>query len=182
MRALSTLVGVALSVGVTSSPAIAIASPATPHETAQIRLAQQMLSITVPSAANLGAAFTGTTLSGRLGAVTVEDHRIVNPNTWTATVSATSFRTGTGTPAQTIPNSQVSYWSGPATKSTGGGTLIPGQLTAAQAQSLTVSRTAFRKTAGSGNNTVTWTPTLLVAIPSTAVLGLYTATITHSVA
>jgi hypothetical protein len=33
-----------------------------------------------------------------------------------------------------------------------------------------------------GNNTTTWNPTLIVTIPSTAVAGTYTGTVTHSVA
>jgi hypothetical protein len=50
------------------------------------------------------------------------------------------------------------------------------------AQTLNVSRTAFTLTAGTGNNTATWNPTLVVALPAAAVVGTYTGTVTHSVA
>ncbi|MBM0275656.1 hypothetical protein [Micromonospora tarensis] len=53
----------------------------------------------------------------------------MNPNLWVATVSATAFTTGGGGAQRTISNGQVSYWSGPVVRSTGGGTLVPGQPT-----------------------------------------------------
>jgi hypothetical protein len=43
-------------------------------------------------------------------------------------------------------------------------------------------RTAFTLTLGVGNNSFTWNPSLIVAIPAAAVAGLYTGTVTHSVA
>ncbi|MBW4701718.1 MULTISPECIES: hypothetical protein [unclassified Micromonospora] len=140
------------------------------------------LDITVPPTASLGAGLAGTTLSRSLGTVTVADTRTTNPNTWTATVSATAFITGGGGPAQTIATTQVSYWSGPVTKQNGGGTKVPGQATAAQAVTLTVPRIAFSKTTGNQRNSVSWAPTLRVAIPAGAVTGVYSGTITHSVA
>ncbi|MDG4789514.1 hypothetical protein O7626_26930 [Micromonospora sp. WMMD1102] len=145
------------------------------------RALQTNLEIVVPAAVNLGAALPGTTLSRQMGTVTVYDTRPINPNVWTVTVSATAFTTGAGSPAQTIPTSRVSYWSGPATRAVGGGNLIPGQPTSAQAQVLTVPRVAFRKTSGNANNRVSWNPTLVIAIPSTAVAGLYQGRVTHSV-
>ncbi|GLK14135.1 hypothetical protein GCM10017600_75470 [Streptosporangium carneum] len=102
---------------------------------------------------------------------------------WTATVSATNFTTGTGTPAQTIAKSSVSYWSGPTTASSGGGSRTPGQPTAAQKAALTATVTAFsgRKLNGIANST-SWQPTLVVTVPSSAATGVYTGVITHSVA
>ncbi|GAB2942510.1 hypothetical protein GCM10027280_33870 [Micromonospora polyrhachis] len=169
-----------MSVGIVAPPTITRA--AVPGRLVVLARQDHNLSIIVPSAVSLGAARTGTTLGGRLGTVTIDDQRLVNPNTWTATVSATSFQTGAGGTGRTIPNTQLSYWSGPETKSTGGGTLIPGQLTPAQAQSLGVPRIAFRKTSGNGNNRVSWNPTLVVAVPTGITAGLYVGTITHSVA
>ncbi|WP_433497196.1 hypothetical protein ACQP1K_19780 [Sphaerimonospora sp. CA-214678] len=100
-----------------------------------------------------------------------------------ATVSATSFTTGGKTAAETIPSSAVSYWSGPATAATGPGTFTPGQANAAAAQSLNVTRTAFSHTQSSeGGNSVSWDPTVIVHVPSGAVAGAYTGTVTHSVA
>ena len=80
-----------------------------------------------------------------------------------------------------FPRSHVSYWSGPATATSGTGTLTPGQATAADAQTLDVNRTAFGLAAGTGNNSVTWNPTVLIAIPAASVAGTYTGAITHSV-
>lgn len=140
------------------------------------------LDITVPPTASLGGGLAGTTLSRSLGTVTVRDTRSVNPNTWTATVSATAFVTAGGGAGKTIATTQVSYWSGPVTKQNGGGTKVPGQATAAQAVTLTVARVAFSKTSGNQRNSVSWAPTLRVAIPAGAVGGVYTGTITHSVA
>ena len=58
------------------------------------------------------------------------------------------------------------YWSGPATATTGIGVFTPGRLTALLAQSLSVPRTAFTLTLGVGNNSCTWNPSLIVAIPA----------------
>jgi hypothetical protein len=50
------------------------------------------------------------------------------------------------------------------------------------AQSLSVPRTAFTLTLGVGDNSATWNPTLIVSVPASAVAGVYTGTVTHSVA
>ncbi|MEU9047606.1 MULTISPECIES: hypothetical protein [unclassified Kitasatospora] len=60
-------------------------------------------------------------------------------------------------------------------------TVTPGESSASAAQSLSSSRTAFAST-GSGNNSTSWAPTLVVNVPAAAVRGTYTATVTHSVA
>lgn len=64
----------------------------------------------------------------------------------------------------------------------GHGTFTPGQATAANAVTLSSPATAFRLTLGVGNNSATWDPTLIVAVPAAAVAGLCTGTVTHSVA
>ncbi|MGX7676763.1 hypothetical protein [Plantactinospora sp. DSM 117369] len=179
MTGLRHLVGFALLLGIGT-----VATPPKPAAGASYvisRALQLELTITVPAAVSLGAGMPGTTISRQIGMVTVRDNRPVNPNTWTVTVFSTPFTTGAGTPAQTIPTSRVSYWSGPATRSTGGGNLIPGQPTGGQAQALTAPRTAFRKTSGNAVNRVSWNPTLEIAIPSDALTGLYRGTVTHSV-
>ncbi|MEV0597224.1 hypothetical protein [Nonomuraea cavernae] len=141
----------------------------------------QSLSITVPDLVLLGARVAGTVFNGVMGTVTVIDARPGNRN-WTATVTSTNFTTGSGTGPQTISRGNVSYWSGPTTSQTGGGTRLPGQLTAADAVSLSVSRTAFRASKPQGTSTTSWRPTLVITIPSSAVAGSYTGVITHSVA
>ncbi|MEU5563786.1 hypothetical protein [Micromonospora musae] len=177
MRLLAALLGVII---ILISPAPADAAPAL--RTFQVALTPGV-DITVPAAVNLGAGLAGGTLTGQLGRVEVTDFRgPVNPNTWVATVSATLFVTGAGGAQRTITRDRISYWSGPAVRSTGGGTLVPGQPTAAQAVTLAATREAFRKTGGNGNNMVAWAPTIRVAIPTSIVAGSYRGTITHSVA
>jgi hypothetical protein len=141
-----------------------------------------LLSITVPSGAALPTARAGGNSSAQLGPVTVTDQRGSAAATWTVTVTATPFVTGGATTAETIPLSQVSYWSGPATAVAGTGTFTPGQPTAATAVNLAATRGAFTLADGSPTNSASWNPTLSVSIPAAAVSGKYVATITPSVA
>ncbi|MFF5113556.1 hypothetical protein [Streptosporangium sp. NPDC000509] len=136
------------------------------------------LTITVPASAGIGTGTRGASITASLGTVTVLDSRGGDPP-WTATVSATDFTSGTAT----ITKSNVSYWSGTATAQSGAGTRAPGQSTAAQAVALSAPATAFsgRKVGGITQST-SWRPTIIVAIPSTAIAGVYTGTIMHSVA
>ncbi|MER6944235.1 hypothetical protein ABT294_09450 [Nonomuraea sp. NPDC000554] len=136
------------------------------------------LEITVPASASIGTGAKGASITASLGTVTVVDSRAGIPP-WTATVSATDFTHGSAT----ITKGNVSYWSGPVTAQSGTGTRVPGQSTAAQKVALSTSATAFsgRKTATSAQST-SWQPTIVVAIPASAVAGTYTGTIMHSVA
>jgi hypothetical protein len=178
-------IGLAVIGGVTTLAMVvpqAAYAATTGDTTATFTVTAGALSITVPASVNLGSGAASTSLTGPMGPVTVTDARGALTATWTTTVSSTDFTTGGGTPAETIPKASVSYWSGPATATTGIGVFTPGQLTAILAQSLSVPRTAFTLTLGVGNNSATWNPTLIVAIPASAVAGLYTGTVTHSVA
>lgn len=139
------------------------------------------LTISVPTTANIGAADPGATASGQIGPVTVTDDRAALDASWTATVTGTDFTTGGGTAPETIPNISVLYWSGAATATSGSGTFTPGQANAGEAQIINVPRTAFSHTGGSGTNSATWNPTLVVNIPSNAVAGTYTGTVTQTV-
>jgi hypothetical protein len=47
---------------------------------------------------------------------------------------------------------------------------------------LAASRTAFSAGSVVGNNSVSWNPTVTINIPSAAVAGTYSGTVTHSVA
>ncbi|MEV1247396.1 hypothetical protein ACIBO2_34195 [Nonomuraea sp. NPDC050022] len=142
------------------------------------------LEITVPDTANLGSGSSGGQISTQLGSVTVADQRAALSATWVSSVIAASggFTTGGGTAAETVPNTAVLYWSGGATATTGTGTFVPGQVNAAAAQSLDASRTAFSKTTGSGDNSATWNPTIVINVPDQVVAGVYTGTVNHSVA
>lgn len=142
---------------------------------------QGALGISVPASADLGTGAPGATASGSLGAVTVTDARADLTATWTASVSSTAFTTGGATTAETIPNTAVRYWSGPATASSGIGVFTPAQPLASNAVALGTQLTAFTLTAGVGNNSGTWNPTLLVDLPAAAVGGTYTGTVTHTV-
>jgi len=145
--------------------------------------AEAALAITVPSTANLGStAVTSASLSSPLGTVTVVDDRKLGLS-WTATVSCTDFTTGGGTAPETIQKAFVSYWSGPATATSGLAVAVPGQLTAVLAVNMTSSRTAFSGTGISlVTNSASWNPTIIVNLPAGVVAGTYTGTVTHSVA
>jgi hypothetical protein len=101
---------------------------------------------------------------------------------WTASVTGSSFTTGGGSAAETIPAAAVTYWSGPATSTTGPGMFVPGQPDASSARSLALPRVAFSAVASAGGTSATWNPGLVIVLPSTAVAGQYHGTITHSVA
>lgn len=140
------------------------------------------LTITTPATAYLGGAARGSPLTKRLATITVSDTRAPGSGDWTATVSSTNY-TRTTSPAAVINREYMSYWSGPATAISGGGTFTPGQLTAAQRVPLDTARTAFSHSKYAGINSASWTPTLQLSIPLTTdvIPGTYTGTITHSV-
>jgi hypothetical protein len=180
MRIRHVVAGVLLLAAGTAGPAAAATSGAT---TTTFVVSGGALSITVPSSTvALGSGAPGGTITAQLGAVQVTDQRALLVAAWTGSVTATSFTTGGGTTAETVANSSVSYWSGAATATTGTATFTPGQATSANAQTLASSRTAFAASAGVGNNTATWNPTLIVTLPAQAVTGTYSGTVTHSVA
>ncbi|MEU7852165.1 hypothetical protein [Nonomuraea sp. NPDC049141] len=146
--------------------------------------AEDGLKVSVPDSKLIGDGAGGQQITAVLGPVTVTDERAALVATWVSSVDASAggFTTGGGTPAETIPNTDVLYWSGTASATTGTGTFVPGQVNAAAAQSLNVSRTAYSKVTGSGDNSCTWTPWLVINLPAQAVAGTYTGTVNHSVA
>ncbi|MHA7289682.1 ice-binding family protein [Arthrobacter sp. MDT3-24] len=135
------------------------------------------LSITVPTdAGNLGSGpptAGGGTISGALGQVQVSDTRHAGAGSgWVASVASTDFATPTG---RVIPAKGVGYTAGPITK-VGTATYAandPGDLSG-------VVR-AVTATEITGDNSATWNPVINVAIPDSAIAGVYSATITHSV-
>jgi hypothetical protein len=133
------------------------------------------LTMTAPTAANLGSGAPGTTISGLLGPVTVTDSRALLAASWTANASSTDFTTGGRTANETIPATDVTY--------TPGVPFVTGSITATSTP-ITLSGAAqpVVTATGVGNNTATWNPTLAVAVPDAAVTGLYTGTRTQSVA
>jgi hypothetical protein len=131
---------------------------------------------------SLGAAAPGGTITVQLGAVQVSDLRALPAAARTASVTSTNFTTGGGTPAETVANTGVSYWSGAATAATGTATFSLRQAAAADAQALGTSQTALAATAGVGDSSATWSPALVATPPAQALAGTYSATVTHSVA
>ncbi|MFI7036963.1 hypothetical protein ACIBI0_09765 [Microbispora rosea] len=176
----------AVTVASTASPAGAASCPASTTCPTTVTFTVTNpggLTTTVPDGpVSIGSGVPSGQVSGQLGPIAVSDQRAALTATWAATVSATAFTTGGGTPAETVPNTAVLYWSGPATATTGTSTFVPGQADAAAVQSLDETRTAFSKTSGSGVNTAEWNPTVVVNVPAQAVAGLYTGTVNHSVA
>ena len=146
------------------------------------------LSLTAPATANLGSGAPGGTISGDLGngaagdSVVVTDDRALLAASWVATASASSWTTGGATPLETIPVADVGYAVGSITTTgtiTATGTNLPagtatGDLSGA-------AKTVVTGSAGSGNNTAGWDPTISVAVPASAVGGVYTGTLTQSV-
>ncbi|MEV4182862.1 hypothetical protein AB0J28_15655 [Streptosporangium canum] len=133
-----------------------------------------------PGPVDLGSAPPGGTLTGQLGVVSVSDTRGGATSDWTASAYGTNFTAG----ALEIPPTTISYWSGPATANTGGGTFTPSQLASANAVALNYFAspiTVFAHSGGTGGSTASWNPTLIINIPITAQIGDYSGTVTHSV-
>ena len=187
MRVRSKIVvqGVSAALVLATSTFLAAPAPAATSAptTTTFTLTGGALNITAPASKDLGSVATGTaTVSAQLGTVTVADTRGALLGAWTASAVTTSFTTGGATASETIAAANANYWSGTATSSTGVGTFTPGQPLAANQVSIGTAQTAFSAAVVVGNNSVAWNPTLIVTIPSAAVAGSYTGTVTHSVA
>lgn len=164
--------------GLSASPALADGTDTT------FEVLSGTLDITVPASANMGTGAPGSAVAGSLGTVTVIDDRASADGSWEATVTSTTFTTGTGTASETVLASEIEYWSGPATATTGSGTFTPGQTQEADAAALdtTTPLTAFTHVGGTGNNTASWAPGITVNLPLDDEAGIYAGTVTHSVA
>lgn len=134
------------------------------------------LSISAPVSAGLSAATPGNSATGTVGPVVVTDDRAALNGTWTVTASSTNFTTGTASPAETIPVGDATYAPGAFTTTGTTGTVTP------TAHNITLSGTAQDVVTSTvnGNNVVSWNPTETVAVPGTAVGGVYTSTLTQS--
>jgi hypothetical protein len=146
-----------------------------PATTVTFAVSSGAIAMTAPSAVFIGAGAPATTISGSVGTTVVTDDRAQLAASWTATASSSAFTTGAASPAETIPTGDVGYVPGAITTT--------GTITAT-GTTITLSGTAVpvvAGTAGVGNNTATWDPTLSVAVPAAAVVGTYTGTLTQSV-
>ncbi|HEY5173412.1 MAG TPA: hypothetical protein VIK54_16945 [Acidimicrobiia bacterium] len=136
------------------------------------------LSITVPTdAGNLGTradSVLGGTISGPLGVVQVSDARSAAAGSgWVVSVISSAFTPASG-PA--IAASAVGYTAGTITK------VGTATYTANDPANLTGVAAAVTATGITGDNSATWNPTITVTVPGGAAAGVYSATITHSVA
>jgi len=143
------------------------------------------LSIAVPDGSvtpvNLGTASTGAgSLAHSLGSVTVTDGRGSLTATWTAAATSTNFTTGTASANETVAKANVGYYAGV-------GSALLGQVGAFVPLGTALTPVALGSSAnvgtwaGTGNNTVTWDPTITFTLSPAQVAGTYSGTITHSV-
>jgi hypothetical protein len=146
-----------------------------PDTTVTFAVTSGLLTMTAPATADLGSGPPGTTITGALGTTAVTDDRASLTAAWTATASSTAYTTGTATPAETIPAADVRYSPGAIT-TTGTITATGFTITLSGAPQPVVTGTA-----GVGDNSASWDPTLAVAVPAAAVVGTYTGTLTQSV-
>lgn len=139
------------------------------------------LAITVPGstvALATGTVNTGAaTATGQLGSVVVADTRGALVNSWTTTVSSTTFVTGGATANETVAVNEIAYSSGASTASSGLGAFVPGTLANGAVPGVAGTHTGL-----AGNSSTTWNPTLTFTLLASQVAGTYTGTVTHSVA
>lgn len=173
----------AAATGLAFAAVVGAAGPAgaatTDDTTTTFTITAGALAITAPATAALGTVATGAgTTSGQLGGVTVDDTRGALINSWTTTVSSTTFvLPGTPTANETVAVNQIAYSSGAFTAQSGLGTFVPGLLANGA-----VPGTAASYTGAAGNSSTTWNPMLTLTLLSSQVAGTYTGTVTHSVA
>lgn len=164
--------GAVAALAVSSLPAVAADSTTT------FSLTGSTLTISVPApTADIATGATGSTsISGQLGDVTVTDARGNLIADWKVEVSATDFTTGTATGPETVLNDDIGYSAGAAVSTSGVGVYAPGATPTLNETLPYVAATWD----GSGNNTVSWNPTIEFKNLSSKVNGQYSGTITHS--
>ena len=143
--------------------------------TATFTLTAGALSISAPTGSvSLGSqevSNSSSTISGSLGVVTVSDRR-GGATTWTSSVISSAFTPPAG-PAD--PASNVSYAAGAVTASA---TVVATPLSASDLTGVSTIMTG----ASTGISSASWNPTISVVVPPNFAPGVYSATITHSVA
>ena len=172
----------AAATGLAFAAVVGVAGPAGAATETTFEIATGGLAITMPSSGALtGAGATvatgAATAAGQLGVVTVADTRGLLVNAWTSGVSSTTFVTGTSSANETVAKTNIAYSSGTGV-GTGLGTFVPSiSMTLA-----TDGGPGAAWTGAAGNNTTTWNPTLSFVLLSSQVSGVYTGTVTHSIA
>ncbi|QDO39853.1 hypothetical protein FNV62_18225 [Streptomyces sp. RLB3-17] len=168
-RSLSVAAAAAALVLIQPGPAVAADDPST---TVTYTVTSGALTLSVPASAALGSGAPGTQISAPIGPVTVTDDRALLSASWTATAAETDFTSG----ASTIPATRATYTTGTVT-TTGTITATPTSVTLSNS-----GQTVVTGSAGVGDNTATWNPTVTVSVPAGAIGGAYTGTLTQSVA
>jgi hypothetical protein len=138
---------------------------------ATFTLAGGSLDVTPAGTAALTDGAPGVaSVSGSLGTVGVSDTRGSIAG-WVVSAESTTFVDGAGS-----VSTGVSYDSGAATSHTG--TVTP---TSEGATSITAVAPVAAGTQASGNNSASYSPTLTVVLPASALAGDYTGTVTTSI-
>ncbi|MEJ8640037.1 hypothetical protein [Streptomyces sp. MS2.AVA.5] len=142
-----------------------------------MRYASTAAAVAVLSMFSMTQAISATTTDTTVEVEATDGLNISSPANWTATAAlSSSFATGGGTPAETISGADVDYAPGAAINPVNG-PFVPGSP-----GDLGALRPAFSRPSGSGDNSVSWNPTLTVHVPAEAVAGEYTGVVRHSVA
>jgi hypothetical protein len=141
------------------------------------------LSISAPSTPVTLAVNGGSTqASGQLGATTVTDLRSVFLGSYTVTMSASAFdHDGPNDGDYAIPASNVTAYSDGLTGSSGVIVAVVSTALFPASVGNPSGATLMAGTAQIGATTATYNPTLQVAIPSTALAGTYTGSVTQTV-
>lgn len=176
-------VGSALVATLTAMLLIAVALPASASDTTTtFEVTGGGLSVTAPTSASLGQVANDGTSSVALGAVEALDERGLLTAAYTTSVTSSEFATTVTnadltTTVVNFGNANVTYTSPAAVVGTG---IVTCNGTGT-AQGLDASRTAMAATLASGTSSCGWNPTITVTPPTSAVVGTYTGTVTHSV-
>ncbi|WP_339134439.1 hypothetical protein WJM95_32985 [Streptomyces sp. f51] len=171
MRARSLSLAASAAALVLLQPGLAAAAD-DPSTTITYTVTSGALTMSAPVSANLGSGAPGTTISAPIGPVTVTDDRALASASWTVTAAETDFANG----PTTIPATDAAYTPGSVT-TTGTITATPTAVTLSNS-----SQVVLTGSAGVGDNTATWNPTVAVSVPAGSVGGNYTGTLTQSVA
>ena len=172
-----------------------------------LSISAPLLSVNLGSAAVGGTVGA----PANFGPVTVIDNRALDPAGWIATVACTDFTTGLGLAVDTIPVGDATYTVPDEASGVAGAiaavptpVTVPATPALPLPSSVGLTPTLTDNAAGGislaipsltppvgaaivtvagfdGDNGATWSPEISVAVPATAVAGIYTGTVTHSV-
>lgn len=140
--------------------------------------------VTLTASGGATSILPGGAVSGSLGTTSVDDTRGSSTG-WTASIAASDFTSGTNTIGvgnATVTVAALANTTLPTTCGTGGTLTFP-----LAAQTLTTTAAQLAKCAGLTSTTIIgassadWTSTVSLTVPSTAVSGTYTSTVTQSV-